>query len=62
MVGFRRVEPTNKPTSQRRKGLVSEGVHVYSPGRSKKKNAKVIMSATAIAEGSLASVAVWTML
>jgi hypothetical protein len=39
--------PIKSWTSHMRKGGVSEGVAVYSPGRSKKKKAITIISATA---------------
>jgi hypothetical protein len=48
----RRVSPTKSWTSSKRKGEVSEGASEYSPGRRRKKKAKIIMSATAQKVGS----------
>ena len=41
------VRPTLKVTSDSRNGKLSDLVPVYSPGRSRKKKAMMIMSATA---------------
>ena len=49
----KRAMPMKSWTSQRWKGLVSEGVDVYSPGRRRKKKAVQAMSATAQLSGVL---------
>ena len=41
------VPPVDSRTSDKRNGVVSDGVAVYSPGRSRKKKANAIMSAMA---------------
>ena len=46
-----------KVTSDSRNGELSDFVPVYSPGRSRKKKAIIIMSATACSSGSLEAVA-----
>ena len=47
------VQPTLKVTSDSRNGNLSDFVPVYSPGRSRKKKAMIIMSETACSSGSL---------
>ena len=47
------VRPTLKVKSDRRNGALSDFVHVYSPGRRRKKKAIMIMSATACSSWSL---------
>jgi hypothetical protein len=49
---FKHVGPINNWTSCKRKGAVSDLFAVYSPGRSKKKKAKIIMSAVATWQAS----------
>ena len=41
------IVPTRRATSARRKGVVSEFVAVYSPGRNRKKKARQMQSAIA---------------
>ena len=47
------VRPTLKVTSDSQNGDLSDFVLVYSPRRSRKKKAMIIMSATACSSGSL---------
>ena len=49
--------PTLKVTSDSRNGKLSDLVHTYSPGQSRKKKAMMIMSATFCSSGSLEAAA-----
>ena len=51
------VRPTLKVTYDSQNGELSNFVPVYSPGRSRKKKAIIIMSATACSSGSLEAAA-----
>ena len=55
-------QPTLKVTSDSQNSKLSDFVPVYSPGRSRKKKAMMIMSASACSSGSLeaaATQAIW---
>jgi hypothetical protein len=63
VVARNRCWPIQHWTSVSVKGVVSDDVPVYSPGRSRKKNARQIMSAMAwvsrVADGCAAKAATW---
>ena len=61
VVMFRRCSPMKSCTSHIRKGLVSDGESVYSPGRRRKKKARMIMSEMAWSTGSVPAVAMMEM-